>query len=96
MVTQTQNPTVAVPPRADQLLATELATFQRELPRLLAEGEENRWALIQGGTAAGVWDTFADAVQAGDERFGLTPFLVEQVLIERRAARVPWGSNPRL
>jgi len=73
---------------ADELLAVELMTFERELPRLLAEGLEGKWALIQGNEVASLWDTFADAVQAGDERFGLTPFLVQQVLSEERPARI--------
>jgi hypothetical protein len=88
MSTQTQPQTSAGPPRAEQLLATEIAIYQNELPRLLADGEEGRWALIQGSVVAGVWDTFADAVQAGDERFGATPFLVQQVLAEPHVARI--------
>lgn len=79
---------VSLPPRAETLLAAELATFERELPRLLAEGEEGRWALVHGDTVASVWDTCPDAVQAGDERFGLVPFLVQQVVAEPIALRI--------
>lgn len=88
MAVQTQRLTPAPPPTAADLLAVELATFQSELSRLLVEGEEGRWALIRGPQVAGIWDTFADAVQAGDERFGLTPFLVQRILVEERPARI--------
>jgi hypothetical protein len=69
-------------------LAAEWATYCRELPRLLAGGEEGRWALVQGNDVVSIWDTFADAVQAGDERFGLTPFLVHQIRGEERPVRI--------
>lgn len=86
MTIQTQTP--MQPVSAQDLLAVELAAFERELPRLLAENQEGRWALLQGDEVFSVWDTFADAVQTGDERFGLTPFLVRQVLAEQRPARI--------
>lgn len=77
-----------MPVPAQQLLAVELATYERELPRLIAQGEEGHWILVQGTTVAGVWETFADAVQAGDDRFGVTPFLVQQVLAEPHLVRI--------
>jgi len=66
----------------------ELATFDAARLALLAEGQEGKWALVQADTVVSLWDTCADAVQAGDERFGLTPFLVQQVLREDRPARL--------
>jgi hypothetical protein len=81
---------VETPPKAAELLATEIATFQRELPRLLSAGEQRRWALVHGDEVAGIWDTFADAVEAGYDRFGLDPFLVQQVASEEHAAQHPW------
>jgi hypothetical protein len=78
------------PPKAQDLLATELAAYQRELPRLLAEGEEGRWVLVQGDELVSVWDTFSDAIQAGYDRFGQTPFLVQQVLAAQPRAQAPW------
>jgi hypothetical protein len=65
-----------------QPLAREIHTYFRELPRLLAEGEEGRTVVIQGDTLFGVWDTQRDAIQAGHERFGHTRFLAQKV--ERR------------
>jgi hypothetical protein len=88
MSTASSTPIAASPPPAQQILAVEQAAYERELPGLLADGEEGHWVLIQGNAVAGVWDTFADAVQAGDERFGLTPFLVQKVSAEPRSVRI--------
>ncbi len=62
----------------------ELATYRRELARLLLEGEVGRFALIQGDKIFSVWDTRRDAVQAGHDRFGKEPFLVQQIQRETR------------
>jgi hypothetical protein len=78
------------PVKAQDLLATELATYQRELPRLLTDGEEGRWVLVRGSQVVSTWDTFEDAIQVGYDRFGQTPFLVQQVLTEQPVAQQPW------
>jgi hypothetical protein len=57
----------------------EIKTYRRELPRLLAEGQEGRVALIKGDEVVSVWDTFEDAYQAGRERFGLDVFIAQPV-----------------
>ena len=63
----------------DQIRA-EIITYRRELPRLLADRQEGRYALIQGNQVISLWDTFADAYQAGCERFGLgVPFIAQPV-----------------
>ncbi|HJT78299.1 MAG TPA: hypothetical protein VJ739_13940 [Gemmataceae bacterium] len=64
----------------DHELDAELATFQRELPRLLEEGHEGKYALIQGDRVDSLWPDEDAAYEAGCERFGLGPFLVQQVL----------------
>ena len=61
-------------------LERESATYQRELERLIREGEGSRFALIRGEEVVSVWDTYRDAIQAGYDRFGLEPFMVKQVL----------------
>ena len=61
-----------------QSLQTELATYEREKPRLVAESE-GKYALIQGDSVAGIWDTYEDTLKEGYQKFGLTPFLVKQV-----------------
>ena len=68
-------------------LEKELATYRKELPSLLAQ--EGKYVLIHGDEMAGIWDTQEDAVQAGDERFGLEPFLVKQILKIEPAPFVP-------
>lgn len=60
-------------------LDTELATYERELPSLLAS--EGKFVLIQGDQVIGVYDTYRDAVQSGYDRCGLTPFLVKRIQI---------------
>jgi hypothetical protein len=74
------------PPWAESLperarpLATELATYLRELPRLLEEGHDGRYALIKGATILSLWDTLEDALQAGYERFGPDePFMTQKI-----------------
>lgn len=66
-------------PPSLQPLATEIATYFRELPRLIAEGEKGRVALIRGDQIVSVWDTFRDAYQAGQDRFGLEPFIAQPI-----------------
>ena len=51
----------------------DLATYRRELPRLLQEGQAGRYALIKNDQVVSVWDTVGDALQAAVERFGLEP-----------------------
>jgi hypothetical protein len=76
-------------------LERELATYRRERDRLLAEGEQGRFALVYGEEVISVWDTWRDAIQAGHERFGLQPFLVQEVLREEKPIVIPllWLPN---
>jgi hypothetical protein len=66
------------PPGAE--LAREWAVYKRELPRLLAEGQEGRFVLVKGDTLDGFWDDFWDAVEEGRKRYGRGPFMVQQIL----------------
>jgi hypothetical protein len=66
-------------PDSLQPLATEVETFYRELPRLLAEGEANRYALIRDREIHGVWDTSRDASQYGYEKFDDSRFLTQKI-----------------
>jgi hypothetical protein len=67
-------------------LEQEIATFERELPRLLKEAKEwapaRQFALVKGDTVDSTWDTEADAVRAGYRLFGEEPFLVRKVEAE--------------
>jgi hypothetical protein len=58
-------------------LEAEQQTYVRELPTLLAS--VGKFVLISGDVVAGVYDTYADALTVGYDRFGLNPFLVKQI-----------------
>lgn len=57
----------------------ELAAYCRELPRLLAEGEEARFIVIQGDKILGTWDTYRDATQHGLAVCGDWTFMVHKI-----------------
>jgi hypothetical protein len=61
------------------LLKREINTYRRELPRLLAEGEEGRFVLVKGDQVIAVWDTFDDAYEAGRLLYGLDVFLAQPI-----------------
>jgi hypothetical protein len=65
--------------RALRLYEKEIATYGRELPRLLEEGQAGRHALIKGDEILSIWDTQGDAIQAGREKFGLDPICVKTI-----------------
>jgi hypothetical protein len=60
-------------------LDREMETYQRELPRLLEEGREGQFVLIHGDQVDSCWETDEQAYEAGCQRFGLAPFLVQRV-----------------
>jgi hypothetical protein len=65
--------------KAIKIYRQEIATYVRELPRLLEEGHAWRHALIKGDEVLSIWDTQGDAMQAGRERFGLDPICVKTI-----------------
>ena len=75
-------------------LVTEVATYYRELPRLLAEGEAGRIVLIKGDRVVGVWDTFDDAYQAGVLLFGFGPFLAQPIDTRGPERLAPYFPTP--
>jgi hypothetical protein len=61
-------------------LEQELAAYRRELPRLLAEGEKGRWAVVKGDQVLATWDTYRDASQYAREKFPVgEPLMIQQV-----------------
>jgi hypothetical protein len=66
-------------PSGDGPVAREAATFHRELPRLLAEGHEGKWALIKGDAVIGVHDSLDAGERAGRAHDLLQPVLVQPV-----------------
>jgi hypothetical protein len=78
----------------DQLKEREqdILAFWRELPRLLAAGEEGRYAIVHDGRVESLWDSYDDARQAALDKYGLdgrfsTP-LVRQRELDRLKALV--------
>jgi hypothetical protein len=59
-------------------LERELETYHDVLPSLAEE--EGKFVVIQGEHVAGTWQTYEDALKAGYDQFGLTPFMVKQIL----------------
>lgn len=60
-------------------LEREWKTFLNEMPHLLHEGQRGKYVLIQGETVHGVWDTLDEALAAGYDRFGVAPFLAQEI-----------------
>jgi len=65
-------------------LENELQTYRKELPRLLAEGNANRYVVIRGEELAGVCDSLEAAQAMGYDRFGLNDFLVKKILADEK------------
>lgn len=88
MSLETQLPPISPPPFRLRLpdaltaLATEIATYRRELLALVGAGDEGRFALVKGDAVLSIWDTYGDACQAGHQAFGLDePFMVHRILV---------------
>ena len=62
-------------------LATELRTFKRHRVELLQD-HAGKHALIKGSEVVGIFENDVAAAEAGYARFGLTRFLVKQVVAE--------------
>ena len=63
----------------ESMLQHELGAYRKELPRLLAEGQAGRFALLKKDRLLSVWDTQRDALQAGRELFGLEAIAVKKI-----------------
>ena len=78
------------------LIRIEIKTYFRELPRLLDDGHEGRVVLIKGDQVLSIWDTTADAYQAGRERFPLGEAFLTQPIDSRDLTRpYPDDLRPR-
>jgi hypothetical protein len=78
------------PVTESELQRPEWQAFVRELPDLLAQGHQGRFALVHGDRVVSVWDTMRDAWQAGLERFGAVPLFIYPVI-----PHPPKGSSDR-
>jgi len=67
------------PPTLVETLKDELRTFESRRDELLGTSL-GRWVLIHDGELVGAFETQADAINVGFQRFGNVPFLVKQVV----------------
>jgi hypothetical protein len=74
------------PPPTDPYVE-EWRAFKREAYRLICEGHRGRFALIKGSQIISIWDTLRDAIQAGHERFGQEPLLIQEIQLYVRTFR---------
>lgn len=58
-------------------LEKETLTYQERLPDLAAH--EGKYVLIHGDEVADFFASYEDAIKAGYQKFGLSPFLVKQI-----------------
>lgn len=70
-------------------LAAEWETYRREVGRLLAEGQEGKYALIKGDEIIGIYDTWDAAREAGLEKYLLQPHVVRRILSREPLIRGP-------
>ena len=57
--------------------AKELEAYAKKLPELQADS--GKFVLIKGDQIEGVFDTYADALNVGYQKFKLDGFLVKQI-----------------
>jgi hypothetical protein len=70
--------------KSDGPISREWNFYRREVGRLLAEGNEDRWILIKGEEIVGIWDTEDEA-----EQVRLQSFLMQAVLLKQICFREP-------
>lgn len=60
------------------ILAEELETYEKNKQNLLRDSR-GKYVLIKGKEIINVFDTQADAVKVGIDKFGNSPFLVKKI-----------------
>src|SRR5262245_47362761 len=80
--------TELTPAQPGSPLAREWETYRREVGRLLAAGEEGRYALIHGDDIVGIFDTWDEAREAGLNRYLLQAHMVRPILSREPLLRV--------
>jgi hypothetical protein len=78
----------------DSEIYQESQTYRRELPRLLAEGHESKFALIKGDEIIGIFVDEREAMRVGYERYLLQPFMVQPIREWEPLIRLPWYCWP--
>lgn len=77
---------------AQMALEKELDTYKSKLSELTAS--EGKFVLIHESQISGIFDTYADAIKEGYEKFGLKPFLVKQIQVIERVQFVSRFADP--
>ena len=88
------NPPAMLPQELEPL-RTELGAYYRELPRLLKEGGNGKYAVVKGDSMHGVWDTTHDAYQFALDKFGDERVLIQKIDDRFLSALAPvFGPHP--
>ncbi len=83
-------PWTELPPAdPNEALAAEWETYRREVGRLLAEGQEGKFALIKGEEIIGIYDTWDEARCVGLEKYLLQGHMVRPILSREPVIRGP-------
>jgi hypothetical protein len=83
-------PWTELPPAdPNEALAVEWETYRREIGRLLAEGQEGKFALIKGEEIIGIYDTWDEARRVGLEKYLLQGHMVRPILSREPVIRGP-------
>jgi hypothetical protein len=77
------------PANPDSPLAAEWETYRREVGRLLAEGQEGKYALIKGDEIIGIYETWDEARRVGLEKYLLQGHMVRPILSREPVIRGP-------
>ena len=77
------------PANPDSPLAAEWETYRREVGRLLAEGQEGKYALIKGEEIIGIFETWGEARRVGLEKYLLDGHIVRPILSREPVIRGP-------
>jgi hypothetical protein len=77
-------------PESLKPLEREIATYYRELPRILEAGQEGKYALIRDEQLVRVFDTLVEADEVGHELFGLDRFMAQKIRARDVAGLAPY------
>lgn len=74
-------------------LEREIRTYYRELPRLIAAGNEGRYALIRDERLVEVYATLEEADIAGHDLFGLDRFMAQRICAKDLELLAPYFTD---
>jgi hypothetical protein len=77
--------------KGDDAPARDWNLYRREVARLLAEGHEGKWVLINGAKIIGIWNTRQEA-----EQVRLRDFLMQDVLLQEIRTWEPLLRGPTI